>query len=105
MMGATVKEGLWIAHPNGIVISGYAVIGKNFKIWQNCTVGIKGGVGEKRICIGDNVRLCAHSCIIGDEIEIADDVTIGSMSFVNKSLSLPGIYVTRKVTDHAVGPF
>ncbi|WP_404438362.1 serine acetyltransferase [Stutzerimonas chloritidismutans] len=96
MMGAVVGEGLWIAHPSGIVVSAYAVIGKNFKIWQNCTIGIKGKSGNKKICIGDNVKLCAHSCIIGDHVEIVSGVTIGAMSFVNTSLRSPGVYVTKK---------
>ncbi|MCQ4281326.1 serine acetyltransferase [Pseudomonas stutzeri] len=99
MLGATVGEGLWIAHPSSIVVSSYSTIGKNFKIWQGCTIGIKGGGGEKLIRIGDNVSLCAHSCIIGDNIEIASGVTIGAMSFVNKSLPSSGVYVTTK-TSH-----
>lgn len=99
MLGAEVGEGLWIGHPTGIVISGYAVIGKNFKIWQNCTVGIKGGDGEKCIRIGDNVKLAAHSCIIGDDIQIGDNVSIGAMSFVNKSVPGNSVYITRKPSE------
>lgn len=101
MLGADVGEGLWIGHPTGIVISGYAVIGKNFKVWQNCTVGIKGGGGEKCIRIGDNVRLSAHSCIIGDDIQVGDDVSIGAMSFVNKNVASNSVYITRK-TSHVM---
>jgi serine O-acetyltransferase len=97
MMGAVVGEGLWIAHPSGIVVTAYAVIGKNFKIWQNCTIGIKGGEGYKKIRIGDDVKLCTNSCIIGDCIEIANNVTIGAMSFVNGSLPSPGVYMTKKI--------
>lgn len=99
MLGAIIGEGLWIGHPSGIVISGYAEIGRNFRIWQNCTVGIKGGEGEKRIVIGDNVHLAAHSCLIGDRIRIGDDVTIGAMSFVNQDIPAKTVYFTRKVSD------
>ncbi|QUE75398.1 serine acetyltransferase [Stutzerimonas stutzeri] len=99
MLGATVGEGLWIAHPSGIVISAYSKIGKNFKIWQGCTIGIKGGDGEKFIFIGDNVSLCVNSCIIGDAISIADNVVIGAMTLVNKDISSAGIYVNKRVLD------
>lgn len=99
MLGAEVGEGLWIGHPTGIVISGYAEIGRNFRIWQNCTVGIKGGEGEKRIRIGDNVRLAAHSCVIGDQISIGDNVSFGAMSFVNKDVPSDCTYITRKASE------
>lgn len=99
MLGATVGEGLWIAHPSGIVISAYANIGKNFKVWQGCTVGIKGGDGEKAIAIGDNVSLCVNSCIIGDVISIADNVVIGAMTLVNKDITSSGIYVNKRGLD------
>jgi serine acetyltransferase len=97
MLGAEVGEGLWIGHPTGIVISGYAVIGRNFRIWQNCTVGIKGGEGQHRIEIGDNVSIAAHSCIIGNNLRIGDGVTVGAMSFVNKDIPGGMLYMTRKV--------
>jgi serine O-acetyltransferase len=99
MLGATVGEGLWIAHPSGIVISAYSRIGKNFKVWQGCTVGIKGGVGEKSILIGDNVSLCVNSCVIGDVISISDNVVIGAMTLVNKDITRPGTYVNKRVLE------
>jgi len=99
MLGAAVGEGLWIAHTSGIVISAYSKIGRNFKVWQGCTVGIKGGVGEKSIVIGDNVSLCVNSCVIGDVISIADNVVIGAMTLVNKDISGPGTYVNKRVLE------
>lgn len=99
MLGARVGEGLWIGHPVGIVISGYSTIGRNFRVWQNCTVGIKGGDGQKNITIGDNVRLAAHSCIIGDNVSIGDDVTFGAMSFVNKDVPSGCTYITQKLSS------
>ncbi|TVT68557.1 serine acetyltransferase [Stutzerimonas stutzeri] len=99
MLGATVGEGLWIAHPSGIVINAYARIGKNFKVWQGCTVGIKGGTGEKSIHIGDNVSLCVNSCVIGDVISISDNVVVGAMTLVNKDIPKPGTYVNKRVLE------
>jgi len=68
---------------------------KIFKVWQGCTVGIKGGDGGKAIAIGDNVSLCVNSCIIGDVISIADNVVIGAMTLVNKDITSSGIYVNK----------
>lgn len=99
MLGAEVGEGLWIGHPTGIVISGYSRIGTNFRIWQNCTVGIKGGEGRKNIQIGNNVHLAAHSCIIGDVIRVGDNVTIGAMSFVNRDIPDNCLFYTCKTGE------
>lgn len=103
MLGAVVEEGLWIGHPTGIVISGYAVIGRDFRIWQNCTIGIKGGSGEKCIRIGDGVRVAAHSCVIGDQITIGNNVSVGAMSFVNKDVPSGSTFITRKVSEVKLG--
>ena len=86
MLGATIGEGLWIAHPTGIVITSHAEIGKNFKIWQNCTIGIKGQSDDIKLVIGDGVRVHAHSCIISDNLGLGDNVVVGAGSFINKSV-------------------
>lgn len=99
MLGAEVGEGLWIGHPSGIVISGYARIGRNFKIWQSSTVGIKGGAGAKKIIIGDNVRVFAHSCIVGDDLRIGNDVTFAAGSFVTKDVPDDALYLTKKLSE------
>ncbi|WP_458131068.1 serine acetyltransferase [Pseudomonas sp. R3-41] len=99
MLGATVGEGLWIAHPNGIVITSHAIIGKNFKIWQNCTLGIKGQSDAAVLRIGDGVRIHAHACIIADHLELGDNVIIGAGAFVNKSIPANHLYITRSVGE------
>lgn len=86
MLGATMGEGLWIAHPTGIVITSHAEVGKDFKIWQNCTIGIKGQSDDVKLVIGDGVRVHAHSCIISDNLELGDNVVVGAGSFINKSV-------------------
>lgn len=86
MLGAAIGEGLWIAHPTGIVITSHARIGNNFKIWQNCTIGIKGQHEDINLVIGDGVRVHAHSCIISDNLELGNNVIVGAGSFVNKSI-------------------
>ncbi|WP_448683223.1 serine acetyltransferase [Pseudomonas nicosulfuronedens] len=86
-IAAQIGPGFRIAHLPGVVITGYAQIGRNFFIRQNSTVGIKTlGRSHYSLVIGDDVSLGAHSCIIADELEIGSGVTIGAMSFVNKDI-------------------
>lgn len=86
-LAAQIGPGLRIAHLPGVVITGYARIGRNFFIRQNSTVGIKTlGLDSYALVIGDDVSLGAHSCVIADRLNIGDRVTIGAMSFVNKDL-------------------
>lgn len=86
-LAAQIGPGLRIAHLPGVVITGYARIGRNFFIRQNSTIGIKTlGLNSYSLVIGDDVSLGAHSCVIADHLNIGDGVTIGAMSFVNKDL-------------------
>lgn len=101
MLGAKIDAGLWIAHLSGIVITSHAVIGKDFKIWQGCTIGIKGQSEPVRLLIGDGVRLQAHSCIIGDDIQLGDHVVVGACSFVNKSIPSNTVFFNRRVNESA----
>lgn len=87
---AKIDKGFHITHPVGIVI-GNCVIGKNFMIYQNCTIGSR-VAGEGYPTVGNNVELCANSLILGN-IEICDDCTIGASSLVIKTISSPGVYV------------
>ncbi|MTH47194.1 serine acetyltransferase [Intestinirhabdus alba] len=98
-LGAKIQPGLNIAHYNGIVVSIYCEIGKNFLIRQNTTIGIKQpgkNDAEYQITIGDNVTLGANCCIIADRIKIGSNVTIGAMSFINKDIPDNTLYYTRK---------
>ncbi len=100
-LGAKIQPGLFVAHYNGIVVSLYCDIGKNFLIRQNTTIGIK-TPGKKdedyRITIGDDVVLGANCCIISDDIRIGDNVKIGAMTFVNKDIPDNNVYYTKKET-------
>ncbi|WP_168386032.1 serine acetyltransferase [Erwinia amylovora] len=85
-LGAVIGEGLSISHYVGIVIADCCVIGKNFYIKQNSTIGVKHNDQLGKIYIGDNVDIGANSCIIGNDLRIGDNVTIGAMSFINKDI-------------------
>lgn len=57
MLGASIGEGLRIAHYNGVVITNKAIIGKNFLVRQNTTIGVsmKKRGGEK-VVIGGGLK-------------------------------------------------
>lgn len=80
-LGHSVGAGIMFPHFSGIVVNGGAKIGKNCTIFQNVTIGSvrgpKGGVPT----IGDNVVLCAGSCVIGN-VHIGNNVLIGAHALV-----------------------
>lgn len=60
-------------------------IGDDCSIWQQVTIGNKLDNGEAKPIIGNNVKICAGSIVIGD-IKIGDNVVIGAGSVVTKSI-------------------
>ena len=64
-------------HPVGSVM-GRAEYGEGFSFGQNCTVGNNKGIYP---VLGENVRMCANSSIIGN-CRIGDNVIIGANSGV-----------------------
>ena len=98
-LAARIQPGLFIAHYNGIVVTSYCEIGKNFTLRQNTTIGIK-TLGKRddeyKIIIGDNVALGANSCIIGDNLSIGSNVIVGAMSFISQDIPDNCTYYTKK---------
>jgi serine acetyltransferase len=104
-------KALSIAHPCGILLGGNGIVSSG-------RVAIMAGakfIGrtpadaeylrrhrERRVfCLGDNVVIGANSVIVGP-VDICDNVVIGALSLVNKSITEPGLYVgipARKVRD------
>jgi len=91
---AVIGAGLKIVHFPGIVIRGNTVIGSNVIIRQGVTIGARNDIDEGYSRIGDNVEIGANACLIGD-IDIGDNVIIGAMSFVNKSVPDNSIVYSR----------
>jgi len=94
--GATIGPGLSISHYVGIVIADCCIIGENFYIKQNVTIGVKHNEQEGKIYIGDNVEIGANSCIIGCNLHIGNNVIVGAMSFINKDIPSNCIIYTEK---------
>jgi serine O-acetyltransferase len=63
----------------GVVIDRRVVIGDNYKIYQNVTLGYRNGLGPPRI--GDNVLIGVGAVIIG-KISIGNNVSIGANAVV-----------------------
>lgn len=60
-------------------------IGDNCEIWQQVTIGNKLNEDGVRPKIGNNVKICAGSIIIGD-VSIGDNVIIGAGSVVTHNV-------------------
>lgn len=91
---AQVGRGFYIAHPVGIVI-GKCIIGQNFLIYQNSTVGAKRELDEAKGLIpqiGNDVTVYSNSVIVGN-IKVADNVIVGANSVVLSDLKEAGTYV------------
>lgn len=104
---------LSISHPVGILLGGNGIVSSG-------RVAIMAGVkfvgrsptdpeyirrqAERRVfLLGDNVVIGANSVVVGP-VQICDNVIVGSMSLVNRSISEPGLYVgvpVRRVKDVA----
>jgi len=102
---------LSISHPVGILLGGNGIV-------SDGRVAIMAGVkfvGRKpsdaeylrrhaERCVfafGDNVVIGSNSVIVGP-VDICDNVVIGSLSLVNRSITEPGLYVgcpVRKIGD------
>ena len=96
-LGAEIGAGLKISHFVGIVITDCSVIGINFHVKQNVTIGVKDTEQPARIRIGDNVVIGPNSCIISNDITIGDNVTVGAMSFINKDVPSDSIVYTPRL--------
>ena len=77
-----VGEGLILQHAFSTVIFAEK-IGKGCQIWHNVTIGRNGRNRCPRI--GNNVKICANSVVVGD-IEIGDNVIIGAGCVVTKNV-------------------
>ena len=77
-----IGEGLILQHGYSTVIFAERM-GMNCQVWQNVTIGRNSGNRCPRI--GNNVKVCANSCVIGD-IEIGDNVIIGAGCIVTKNV-------------------
>lgn len=80
-----IGEGFQLVHVGGVTVNQGTVIGKNFKLRQNTTIGNDGICNENSPVIGDNVNVMAQ-CVIVGKIHIGDNVVIGAGTVVVKDI-------------------
>ncbi|HSU82158.1 MAG TPA: serine O-acetyltransferase [Thermoanaerobaculia bacterium] len=84
--GAVIGPGLLISHGTGLVVGGYARIGRNAILLHGVTIGSPNpGRIERMPVIGDNVFIGAGAKLIG-EIAVGDDVFIGVDAIVTRDI-------------------
>ncbi len=79
-----IKTGLVIQHGHSTRINAKS-IGRNCQIWHNVTIGTNKSHSRNLPAIGDNVKICAGSIVIGN-ISIGDNVTVGAGCVVVKDV-------------------
>lgn len=79
-----IDVGLVIQHGHSTRINAKS-IGKNCQIWQNVTIGTNKSHSGNLPVIGDNVKICTGSIVIGD-IRIGNNVIIGAGTVVVKNV-------------------
>jgi serine O-acetyltransferase len=83
--GVEIGPGFRIVHLGGIVIHGRSKIGENFTINNRVTIGQGQRKPENVPTIGNNVYVGVGAVILG-RINVGDNVVIGALSLVNKSV-------------------
>lgn len=78
-----IGAGLKLNHSYGIVVNADAIIGENFYLGHNVTIGSN---GPKNVpVIGNNVTIFTGSVVIGN-VSIGDNVVVGACSLVFKDI-------------------
>lgn len=84
--GATIGNGFFIDHGDGVVIGETTVIGDNVTIYQGVTLGGTGkDVGKRHPTIGDNVTIGAGAKVLGP-FRVGDNSKIGAGAIVLKEV-------------------
>lgn len=80
--GATIGEGLFIDHGNGVIIGETTIIGNNVTLYQGVTLGGTGKEhGKRHPTIGDNVMISAGAKVLGS-FTVGENSKIGAGSVV-----------------------
>lgn len=79
---ADIGSGFMAGHVHGIVIGGYAKIGKRCLVRHNVTIGAANNDVRAMPAIGNDVEIGAHTIVIGN-IKIGDRAKLGAMSLIN----------------------
>jgi serine O-acetyltransferase len=84
MQSDKIGVGLVMQHGFSTIIEAVA-IGKECQIWHNVTIGTNISNTGNKATIGDNVKICTGSMVLG-RITIGNNVTIGAGCVVVKDV-------------------
>lgn len=101
-----IGVGLYLPHPNGVIIHPNTVIGNNCMILQQVTIGNNIAKGKDNLAvIGDNVMIGAGAKIIGP-CKIGNNVVIGANAVVTKDVPNNSVVggIPAKLISHNVPP-
>ncbi|MDJ0978408.1 MAG: hypothetical protein QNI87_07715 [Erythrobacter sp.] len=104
---------LQISHPSGVLLGGNGIVSDG-RVAVNSGVKFVGPAPDDPgylarhasgdvFRLGDNVVIGANSVLVGP-LDICDNVVIGAMSLVNRSITEPGTYVgvpAKRIRDEA----
>jgi serine O-acetyltransferase len=103
--GAAIGGGLVIVHHGGIFISSRSIIGENFTIAHDVTIGTGGqGPRDGAPVIGNNVTINAGAKVYG-KIQVGDNARIGPNCVVNKSVPANALVHTPSMHVVSFGSF
>ena len=84
--GATIGEGLFIDHGNGVVIGETTIIGNNVTLYQGVTLGGTGKEhGKRHPTLEDNVMVSSGARVLGS-FTLGENTKIGAGSVVLKEV-------------------
>jgi serine O-acetyltransferase len=78
---APIGEGLYLGHAGGVIVSQYAVIGKNCDISPRVTIGVSAMGREGAPTIGDDVYLGTGATLVG-KIRIGNRAKVAANTLV-----------------------
>ena len=91
-LSCKIGKGLNIAHLNGIVITDNCVIGEYADLKQGITIALRTDSANAMIVIGNHVDIGCNSSILGGNVRIGDNVTIGAHSLVLQDIPDNTVY-------------
>jgi serine acetyltransferase len=90
----SVGIGLYIPHPQNIVILNGTVIGSNCTILHNCTFGKRSKKiipPDENIIVGNDCSFCC-GCVVLTGVKIGDGTRVGANSVLNTSTEPNSVY-------------
>jgi len=89
----SIGPGLYIGHEGGIVVSEYAVIGRNCNLSHQVTIGVsRRGARAGVPTIGDNVYIGPGAKIFG-ALSIGENAAVGANCVVTRDVPASGVVV------------